>query len=78
MNKAKIFMNGQSQAVRLPKEFRFSAKEVSVVQLGKSLILQPLPKSWKDVFQEIASISSDDIFPEGRKDLPPKKRDYFE
>ncbi|AAY60945.1 antidote-toxin recognition MazE family protein [Rickettsia felis str. Pedreira] len=78
MNKAKIFMNGQSQAVRLPKEFRFSVKEVSVIPLGKGIVLQPLPNSWKDVFQEMAEISSDDIFPEGRKDLPPQKRKYFE
>ncbi|MGX6959867.1 MAG: antitoxin [Rickettsia endosymbiont of Pentastiridius leporinus] len=65
MNKAKIFMNDQSQAVRLSK--KFNTKEVNIVQLCESLVLQPISKSWKDVFQSIASISSDDIFPDGRK-----------
>ena len=77
MSVAKVFKNGHSQAVRLPKKFKINAKEVSIRQLGKTLVIQPLPKSWKDVFCEIASISSDDILPQ-RKDLPLQKRDYFE
>ena len=63
MNKAKIFMNGQSQAVRLPKEFRFSVKEVSVIPLGKGIVLQPLPNSWKDVFQDSIFLFPYDMLP---------------
>lgn len=77
MSVAKVFKNGHSQAIRLPKKFKINAKEVSIRQLGKTLVIQPLYKSWKDVFHEIASISSDDILPQ-RKDLPLQKRDYFE
>lgn len=74
MNKAKIFMNGQSQAVRLPKKFKFDAKEVSIVQLGKGLVLQPVLKTWREVFNEIKP--TDDFFPEGRKDLPLQERNW--
>ncbi|ABV74493.1 Antitoxin of toxin-antitoxin system VapB [Rickettsia akari str. Hartford] len=38
----------------MTQEFRFSVKEVSVIPLGKGIVLQPLPNSWKDVFQEMA------------------------
>jgi antitoxin VapB len=54
MNKAKIFMTGKSQAVRLPKAFRFEGKEVSIVPLGRGIILQPISKSWSDLFQNDA------------------------
>lgn len=77
MSIAKVFKNGHSQAIRLPKKFKVSTKEVSIRQLGRTLVIHPFPKSWKDVFYEIASISSDDILPQ-RKDLPLQKKDYFE
>jgi antitoxin VapB len=76
MKKAKIFMTGKSQAVRLPKAFRFEGREVSIVPLGRGIVLQPISKSWSDVFQNINS--TDDFFSEGRKDLPPQERgEYF-
>jgi antitoxin VapB len=77
MNVAKIFKSGHSQAIRLPKKFNIDAEEVSIRKLGKSLIIQPLPKRWKDVFDKISSISSDEILPQ-RKDLPLQKIVYFE
>jgi antitoxin VapB len=44
---AKLFSNGRSQAVRLPKEFRFKGSEVSVRREGDAVILEPLkPRSW--------------------------------
>jgi antitoxin VapB len=76
MNKAKIFMTGKSQAIRLPKAFRFEGKEVSIVPLGRGIVLQPISKSWSDLFQKIDP--TDDFFSEGRKDLPPQERkEYF-
>ncbi len=74
MHKAKIFMNGKSQAVRLPKEFRFTSKEVSITALGTGIVLRPLLKTWKDVFKEIKP--TDDFFSEGRKDLPIQERKW--
>ncbi len=44
---AKIFQTGRSQAVRLPKEFRFSCSEVVVRHLGNGLLLLPLESSWE-------------------------------
>lgn len=42
MATAKLFRNGRSQAVRLPKEFRFEGEEVSIRREGDSVILEPL------------------------------------
>ena len=39
---AKLFMNGQSQAVRLPKEFRFEGTEVRIRRVGRAVILEPI------------------------------------
>ena len=43
---AKIFMNNRSQAVRLPKEFQFSTREVFIRKEGDEVILSPRPKDW--------------------------------
>ena len=42
MATAKLFRNGRSQAVRLPKEFRFEGEEVSIRREGRRVILEPL------------------------------------
>ena len=47
MPTAKLFKNGRSQAVRLPKEFRFEGDEVSIRREGQRVVLEPLPRrSW--------------------------------
>lgn len=47
MARAKLFWNGRSQAVRLPKEFRFEGQEVSVRREGRKVVLEPLKqKAW--------------------------------
>ena len=46
---AKLFMNGRSQAVRLPKEFRFAGTEVRVSKVGDKVILEPVEKAPFDV-----------------------------
>lgn len=74
MHKAKIFKNGQSQAVRLPKEFRFTTNEVNIIPLGNSIVIQPLLKTWKDVFDAIKP--TNDFFNDSRKDLPPQERKW--
>ena len=58
---AKLFKNGRSQAVRLPKQFRFEGSEVKVSKEGKKVILEPLEKdTWPDGFWE--NFSSDSEF----------------
>lgn len=56
---AKIFKNGRSQAVRLPKEFRFDGDEVLIRKKGNDVILSPRPKSWDAFFKEIPLPSED-------------------
>jgi len=47
---AKIFMNGRSQALRLPKEFRFDTEEVFITKQGKNLIISPKKPDWDEFF----------------------------
>ncbi|MDZ4833745.1 MAG: type II toxin-antitoxin system VapB family antitoxin [Candidatus Melainabacteria bacterium] len=47
MKKAKLFKNGQSQAVRLPAEFRFEGDEVYVKRVGTGVLLLPVQDRWK-------------------------------
>jgi antitoxin VapB len=59
---AKLFMHGRSQAVRLPKEFRFEGTEVRVSKVGDKVILEPLKKqpfdaaAWRAQLQEYQHI----------------------
>lgn len=46
MQKAKIFWSGRSQAVRLPRDFRFSGNEVRIRRHGAAVILEPVPEDW--------------------------------
>ena len=58
METAKIFNNGGSQAVRLPKEFRFDCDEVVVKRLGDMILLYPQDKAF-DIFQNSDSFTDD-------------------
>ncbi|MBI4755772.1 MAG: AbrB/MazE/SpoVT family DNA-binding domain-containing protein [Betaproteobacteria bacterium] len=46
METAKVFWSGRSQAVRLPKEFRFEGEEVRIRRHGAGVILEPIPTDW--------------------------------
>ena len=46
MERAKIFWSGRSQAVRLPKDFRFQGDEVHIRRHGSAVILEPVPEDW--------------------------------
>lgn len=65
MDIAKLFPNGKSQAVRLPKEYRFAGDEVYVKKLGEAVILIPKDKAW-DIFIEGINSFSSDFLAEGR------------
>jgi len=65
METAKIFENGRSQAVRLPKKFRFNVDEVVVQQLGDAVILVPKESLWK-IFMEGLEGFTSDICEDGR------------
>jgi antitoxin VapB len=72
---AKLFKNGQSQAVRLPAEFRFSGREVFIEKQGDKVILRPKPIGWDDFFADPPRVPAD--FLTERIDTPPEKKDLF-
>ena len=59
MRTAKIFRNGRSQAVRLPKEFRFDGDEVYVKRVGNAVVLLPSRDSWRGLFDSLELFSED-------------------
>lgn len=65
MDTAKIFENGRSQAVRLPKKFRFDVEEVVVQQLGAAVLLVPKESLWQTFMVGLEEFTSD-VFENGR------------
>lgn len=59
MRRAKLFRNGSSQAVRLPKEFRFPGDEVLIKQEGKAVVLLPQEDYWDSFLQSLERFTSD-------------------
>lgn len=78
---AKLFWNGRSQAVRLPKEFRFEGDRVRVTRMGAGILLEPVAEVKKETVEEwfarIDAIKGDPLFPEGRKQNLAPIREYF-
>ena len=65
MQTARLFVNGRSQAVRLPKEYQFRGDIVYVKKIGEAVILVPFDKDW-EVFMHGLNSFSDDFMSEGR------------
>lgn len=65
MNTAKVFETGRSQAIRLPKEYRFTEKEVGIKKLGDIVLLFPKENTW-DIFTSGLRSFSDDFMEDGR------------
>ena len=63
MKIAKLFRNGQSQAVRLPKEFRFEGDFVYVKRSGRAIVLLPAQGAWAPLVESLDKFS-DDFMPE--------------
>jgi antitoxin VapB len=59
MRTAKLFRNGQSQAVRLPKEFRFEDDYVFIKKSGNAVILIPAKNSWDSLLESLDMFSAD-------------------
>lgn len=71
---AKIFMNGRSQAVRLPKEYRFDTDEVYITKQGDNIIISPKKPNWDEFFDSKSMF--DDDFLSDREDSQPQERDF--
>jgi antitoxin VapB len=72
--KAKIFKSGNSQAVRLPKEFRFDVKEVEIFRRGDEVILRKRKRNLKRALAILRALP-EDFMADGREDLPPQERE---
>ncbi len=59
MIKTKIFKSGNSQAIRLPKDYRFSGDEVFIKKIGNALIILPQKSSWQTMFDSLNKFSDD-------------------
>jgi len=73
---AKIFQSGNSQAVRIPKEFRLDVTEVEIFKRGEEIVLKPKPKNLGEAFQLLAQMP-DDFMSEPREDEAPQEREAF-
>jgi antitoxin VapB len=59
MRTAKLFKNGPSQAVRLPKEFRFEGDEVFIRRIGSAVVLLPKGRPWESLIESLTMFSDD-------------------
>lgn len=76
MTNARIFKSGNSQAVRLPKEFRFEVKEVEIFRRGDEVVLRERPASAASIFDTLAHLP-EDFMVDGRQDAPAQERERF-
>jgi antitoxin VapB len=73
MKTAKVFKSGNSQAVRIPKEFHLDDDEVEIRRRGRALVLEPRKRSWNALFESLDKFS-DDFMAEGRTQPTVQKR----
>jgi antitoxin VapB len=73
METAKLFQNGKSQAVRLPKEFRFKSDRVYLKRMGNAVILLPYGAPWQSLLDSLNLFSND--FMEERNQPPVSERE---
>jgi antitoxin VapB len=73
MTTAKVFRSGNSQAVRLPKSFRFKGKEVEIFRRGNEIVLREKEKNLRRAFELIMGLPEDMVLPD---DDPPQEREW--
>lgn len=76
MSHARVFQSGNSQAIRLPKEFRLNVQQVEIFRRGDEIILREKPINGAAIFDALAQLP-DDFLAEGRDDTPPQTREDF-
>lgn len=75
MRTTKVFKSGNSQAVRLPKEFQLKSDIVLIFKKNGDIVIREKPQNLAAAF-EILTHFSEDFFAEGRQDTPPQERDF--
>ena len=76
METAKLFKNGNSQAVRLPKAFRIPGNKVKIFKNGNQVILEPIETTWDSLFDSLSEFP-EDFMQDGRKQPAMQKRESF-
>jgi antitoxin VapB len=76
MKIAKLFKNGQSQAVRLPKAFRFAGDTVYIKKVGKAIMLLPTTNPWEPLFSSLTQFS-DDFMSDREQPDQQTREDFF-
>ncbi len=76
MSQARIFKSGNSQAIRLPKEFRLNVAQVEIFRRGDEIVLREKPINGAAIFDALVQLP-DDFLAEGRDDTPPQTREDF-
>ena len=74
MTKTRVFKSGNSQAVRLPKEFSVKSKELEIFRRNDEIVLREPARGLGRAFELLTSLP-DDFMAEGRQDEPPQKRE---
>ena len=73
MTTAKVFRSGNSQAVRLPKRYRFKGKEVEIFRRGTEIVLREKSDNLAHAFDLIIGLPDDLELPDRKKDLPQER-----
>ncbi len=76
MATTRVFKSGNSQAVRLPKEFQFDVEEVEIFRRGEEVVLRKVALNLAAAFELLAGLP-DDFMQGGREDAPPQQREAF-
>lgn len=79
MGTAKLFWTGRSQAIRLPKEFRFEGDEVNIRREGNAVVIEPIVKGW-EWLDELSGAVDADFEAAANEEQPEQQRpelDYF-
>jgi len=75
---AKLFRNGRSQAVRLPREFRFEGDRVRVRRAGRGVLVEPMFTDVDAWFAELDRIAAEPVMAEGRQQPVTPERNVFD
>jgi len=74
MGTTRVFRSGNSQAVRLPKQFRVKSKEVEIFRRGDEIVLREVKGNMGRAFDLLAGLPDDLEIPDRKKDRPQKRR----
>lgn len=76
MDTARIFQSGNSQAIRLPKEYRFEGSKVYLKRVGNAVVLIPENDSWQPLIDSLSQFS-EDFMEERGQPIDEDRRDFF-